>query len=149
MCSSDLRRWGKDIENLNYIYTVNQHDRLTGVIQLHALLFCEPEEEVWRISDADFPRVLVDKDQEEVARIFNKYDTLALPVVDHQGVLVGRITADDIIDVVQEEATEDMYHLAGLSNQDDLAEPVAITAWRRGVWLMFNLATAIDRKSVV
>ncbi len=144
-----LRRWGKDIENLNYIYTVNQHDRLTGVIQLHALLFCEPEEEVWRISDADFPRVLVDKDQEEVARIFNKYDTLALPVVDHQGVLVGRITADDIIDVVQEEATEDMYHLAGLSNQDDLAEPVAITAWRRGVWLMFNLATAIIASIVI
>ena len=144
-----LRRWGKDIENLNYIYTVNQHDRLTGVIQLHSLLFCEPEEEVWRISDADFPRVLVDKDQEEVARIFNKYDTLALPVVDHQGVLVGRITADDIIDVVQEEATEDMYHLAGLSNQDDLAEPVGITAWRRGVWLMFNLATAIIASIVI
>ncbi|MDQ6976624.1 MAG: magnesium transporter [Ghiorsea sp.] len=144
-----LRRWGKDIENLNYIYTVNQHDRLTGVIQLHSLLFCEPEEEVWRISDADFPRVLVDKDQEEVARIFNKYDILALPVVDKQGVLVGRITADDIIDVVQEEATEDMYHLAGLSNQDDLAEPVAITAWRRGVWLMFNLATAIIASIVI
>ena len=144
-----LRRWGKDIENLNYIYTVNQHDRLTGVIQLHSLLFCEPDEEVWRISDADFPRVLVDEDQEEVARIFNKYDILALPVVDKQGVLVGRITADDIIDVVQEEATEDMYHLAGLSNQDDLAEPVGITAWRRGVWLMFNLATAIIASIVI
>jgi magnesium transporter len=144
-----LRRWGKDIENLNYIYTVNQHDRLTGVIQLHSLLFCDPDEEVWRISDADFPRVLVDEDQEEVARIFNKYDILALPVVDKQGVLVGRITADDIIDVVQEEATEDMYHLAGLSNQDDLAEPVGITAWRRGVWLMFNLATAIIASIVI
>lgn len=144
-----LRRWGKDIENLNYIYTVNQHDRLTGVIQLHALLFCEPDEEVWRISDAGFPRVLVDEDQEEVARIFNKYDILALPVVDKQGVLVGRITADDIIDVVQEEATEDMYHLAGLSNQDDLAEPIGITAWRRGVWLMFNLGTAIIASIVI
>ncbi|MDQ7001842.1 MAG: magnesium transporter [Ghiorsea sp.] len=144
-----LRRWGKDIENLNNIYTVNQHDRLTGVIQLHALLFCEPNEKVWRISDADFPRVLVDEDQEEVAKIFKKYDILALPVVDKKGVLVGRITADDIIDVVQEEATEDMYHLAGLSNQDDLAEPIGITAWRRGVWLMFNLGTAIIASLVI
>ena len=144
-----LRRWGQSIENLNYIYAVNQHDRLTGVIQLHALLFCEPDEEIWRIADADFPRVHVGEDQEEVARIFNKYDILALPVVDKQGILVGRITADDIIDVVQEEATEDMYHLAGLSNQDDLAEPVGITAWRRGIWLTFNLITAILASVVI
>ncbi len=144
-----LRRWGKSIENLNYIYAVNQHDRLTGVVQLHELLFCEPDEEVWRISDADFPRVNVDEDQEEVARIFNKYDRLALPVVDKQGILVGRITADDIIDVLQEEATEDMYHLAALSNQDDLAEPVGITAWRRGIWLTFNLLTAILASIVI
>jgi len=146
---SVLRRWGQSIENLNYIYAVNQHDRLTGVIPLHALLFCEPDEEIWRIADADFPRVHAEEDQEEVARIFNKYDILALPVVDKQGVLVGRITADDIIDVVQEEATEDMYHLAALSNQDDLAEPIAITAWRRGIWLAFNLVTAILASVVI
>jgi magnesium transporter len=144
-----LRRWGQSIENLNYIYAVNQHDRLTGVVQLHALLFCDPNEEIWRIADADFPRVSVEEDQEEVARIFHKYDMLALPVVNKKGVLVGRITADDIIDVVQEEATEDMYHLAGLSNQDDLAEPVAITAWRRGIWLTFNLITAIIASIVI
>ncbi len=144
-----LRRWGHSIENLNFIYAVNQHDRLTGVIPLHALLFCNPEEEVWRLADAKFPTVLVDEDQEEVARIFNKYDLLALPVVDKQGVLVGRITADDIIDVVHEEATEDMYRLAGLSNQDDLAEPVVITAWRRGIWLAFNLITAILASIVI
>jgi magnesium transporter len=144
-----LQRWGQSIENLNYIYAVNQHDRLTGVVPLHALLFCEPEEKIWRIADADFPRVHVDEDQEEVARVFNKYDLLTLPVVDTQGILVGRITADDIIDVVQEEATEDMYHLAGLSNQDDLAEPIGITAWRRGTWLMFNLFTALAASVVI
>ncbi len=144
-----LRRWGKSIENLTYIYAVNQHDKLTGVIPLHALLFAEPDEEIWRIADVDFPSVLVDEDQEEVARIFHKYDVLALPVVDKKGVLVGRITADDIIGVVHEEATEDMFHLAGLSNQDDLAESVRITAWRRGVWLMFNLVTAVIASAVI
>jgi len=146
---SVLRRWGKSIENLTYIYAVNQHDKLTGVVPLHSLLFAEPSEEIWRIADADFPSVLVTEDQEEVARTFQKYDILALPVVDKKGVLVGRITADDIIDVVHEEATEDMFHLAGLSNQDDLAEPVAITAWRRGVWLMFNLITAVIASVVI
>ncbi len=146
---SVLRRWGKSIENLTYIYAVNQHDKLTGVIPLHSLLFAEPNEEIWRIADADFPSVLVDEDQEEVARIFHKYDVLALPVVDKKGVLVGRITADDIIDVVHEEATEDMFHLAGLSNQDDLAERVAITAWRRGIWLLFNLFTAVIASAVI
>lgn len=144
-----LRRWGQDIENLTYIYAVNQHDKLTGVVPLHALLFCEPDEEIWRIADADFPTVLVDEDQEAVARIFQKYDVLALPVIDKRGVLVGRITADDIIDVVHEEATEDMYHLASLSNQDDLAEPIPTTAWRRGVWLMFNLVTAVIASVVI
>jgi len=144
-----LRRWGQTIENLNYIYAVNQHDRLTGVIQLHTLLFCNLDDEVWRIADADFPRVGVDEDQEEVARMFEKYDKLALPVVDKHGVLVGRITADDIIDVVHEEATEDMFRLAGLSDQDDLSEPVGITAYRRGIWLTFNLITAILASVVI
>ncbi len=146
---SVLRRWGQSIENLTYIYAVNQHDKLTGVVPLHALLFTEPDEEIWRIADADFPTVTVDEDQEEVARIFHKYDVLALPVTDKKGVLVGRITADDIIDVVHEEATEDMFHLAGLSHQDDLAEPVRITAWRRGIWLMFNLVTAVIASIVI
>jgi len=89
------------------------------------------------------------QDQEDVARIFEKYDMLALPVVDEAGVLVGRITVDDILDVVQEEATEDMYRLAALSEQDDLAEPVGITAWRRGVWLAVNLVTAILASIVI
>lgn len=144
-----LRRWGQTIENLNYIYAVNQHDRLTGVIQLQTLLFCNLDDEVWRIADADFPRVSVDEDQEAVARMFEKYDKLALPVVDKQGVLVGRITADDIIDVVHEEATEDMFRLAGLSDQDDLSEPVGITAYRRSIWLTFNLITAILASVVI
>jgi magnesium transporter len=70
-------------------------------------------------------------------------------VVDENHVLIGRITADDILDVVQEEATEDMYRLAGLSNEDDLSESVATTARRRGTWLAVNLLTAIAASLVV
>ena len=144
-----LRRWGEEIENLNYVYVVDDFDRLIGVVPLHALLFCEVETQILDVANTSFPKALADQDQEEVAHIFEKYDVLALPVVDEYGVLVGRITADDIIDVVQEEATEDMYRLAALSDEDDLSEPVGITAWRRGVWLAVNLCTAILASIVI
>nr|WP_241697025.1 magnesium transporter [Mariprofundus sp. KV] len=144
-----LRRFGREIENLNYVYVVDDDDRLVGVMSLHEMLFAEPDVIVSGVAKTDFPRALAGQDQEDVAHIFEKYDVLALPVVDEQGVLVGRITADDVIDVIQEEATEDMYRLAALSDQDDLSEPVGITARRRGVWLAVNLLTAIAASVVI
>ncbi|MFQ5582319.1 MAG: magnesium transporter [Mariprofundaceae bacterium] len=144
-----LRRWGKDIENLNYIYVVDDTDRLVGVLPLYEVLFGEPEQPVIDIADKDFPVAHAGQDQEEVAHVFEKYDVLALPVVDDADILVGRITVDDILDVVQEEATEDMYRLAALSDQDDLAEPIGTTARRRGVWLTVNLGTAILASIVI
>ena len=144
-----LRRWGEEIDNLNYVYVVDSEDVLCGVVSLHALLFVDIESNILSVAKSDFPKALAGQDQEEVARIFEKYDVLALPVVDEEGVLVGRITADDILDVVQEEATEDMYRLAALSDQDDLSESVAITARRRGVWLAVNLLTAILASIVI
>ncbi len=144
-----LRRFGREIENLHYVYVVDDDDVLVGVLSLHALLFAEADTIVAEVANADFPSVHAGQDQEEVARIFDKYDMLALPVVDDAGVLIGRITADDVIDVIQEEATEDMYRLAALSDQDDLAEPVAKTARRRGVWLAVNLVTAIAASFVI
>jgi len=144
-----LRRFGREIENLHYVYVVDDHDRLVGVLSLHALLFAEADTIVSELADVSVPRVRPDQDQEEVARIFDKYDMLALPVVDENDVLIGRITADDVIDVIQEEATEDMYRLAALSDQDDLAEPVAKTARRRGIWLAVNLLTAIAASFVI
>lgn len=144
-----LRRFGKEIENLNYVYVVDKDDLLVGVLSLHALLFAETDVVVGGLANKEFPRALAGQDQEEVARIFEKYDVLALPVVDERGELIGRITADDVIDVIQEEATEDMYRLAALSDHDDLAEPVGITARRRGIWLAVNLMTAIAASIVI
>jgi len=144
-----LRRFGREIENLNYVYAVDNEDLLVGVLSLHELLFSEPDVIVSDIAKADFPRAFAGQDQEDVAHIFEKYDVLALPVVDERGELIGRITADDVIDVIQEEATEDRYRLAALSDQDDLAEPVGITARRRGVWLAVNLMTAIAASFVI
>jgi len=144
-----LRRFGKEIENLNYVYVVNDDDLLVGVLSLHALLFTEPEVVVGNLADKEFPRALAGQDQEDVIRIFEKFDVLTLPVVNERGELIGRITADDVIDVIHEEATEDMYRLAALSDHDDLAEPVGITARRRGIWLAVNLMTAIAASVVI
>ncbi|MDX8377582.1 MAG: magnesium transporter [Mariprofundales bacterium] len=144
-----LRRWGRDIEHVSYVYVVDDADCLCGVIPVYELLFALPEELAMDVADAQFPRVITHQDQEEVARFFDKRDVMAMPVVNADNVLVGRITADDILDVVQEEATEDMYRLAALSDDDDLSEPVVITAWRRGVWLMVNLFTAIIASIVI
>jgi len=144
-----LRRFGHEIENLNYVYIVDDDDRLVGVIPLHKLLFCQPDILVTDTVYEDFPTAHAGQDQEAVTHLFEKYDVLAVPVVDDDGVLIGRITADDIIDVVQEEATEDMYRLAALSGADDLSEQVGITAWRRGIWLTVNLGTAILASLVV
>ncbi len=144
-----LRRWGRDIENLNYVYVVDQEDVFIGAFSLQTLLMHEPDVIVSNIVDRRFPRATPGQDQEEVVRMFEKYQVLALPVVDENGILVGRITADDILDVVQDEATEDMYRLAALNEDDDLAEPVLTTARRRGVWLAVNLLTAILASIVV
>ncbi|MDX8408489.1 MAG: magnesium transporter [Mariprofundales bacterium] len=144
-----LRRWGQEIENLNFIYIVDDEDRLIGILPLHQLLFIEPNLIMQDVAQCDIITVHPEQDQEEVARMFDKYDLLAIPVVDGQGVLVGRITADDIIDVVREEATEDMFRLAALSDQDDLSESVPLTAWRRGIWLFVNLGTALLASMVI
>jgi magnesium transporter len=144
-----LRRFGREIENLNYVYVVDDDDLLVGVLSLHTLLFTEPETLIGDVADTYFPFATAGQDQEEVAHIFKKYDVLALPVIDEYGVLVGRITADDVIDVIQDEATEDMFRLAALSDQDDLAEPVTTTARRRGIWLAVNLITAIAASLVI
>jgi len=144
-----LRRWSQDIENLNYVYIVDDDDRFVSALSLHRLLFVKPKQIITEVGDASFPRVMASQDQEEVAKLFDKYDILAVPVIDEHGVLIGRITADDVIDVIQEEATEDMYRLVGLSDEDDLSEPIGITAWRRGVWLMVNLCTAILASVVI
>ncbi|MDQ6975360.1 MAG: magnesium transporter [Mariprofundaceae bacterium] len=144
-----LRRWGHSIENLNYVYVVDQQDIFIGVFTLQTLLMHKPSTCVANIADRRFPRATPKQDQEDVVRMFDKYEVLALPVVDENGILIGRITADDILDVVQEEATEGMYRLAALSDNDDLAEPVMLTARRRGVWLGVNLLTAILASWVV
>ncbi len=101
-------------EEIPYIYGVDEHGRLTGVIRLADLLRAHPQETLRSIAKAQIVSIGADQDQELAARILNRYDLMALPVVDEQGRILGVITADDAMAVLEEETTEDIYKRAGI-----------------------------------
>jgi len=101
-------------EEIPYIYGVDDHGRLTGVIRLADLLRAHPQEPLRTIAKSQIVSIDVDQDQELAARILNRYDLMALPVVDEEGRILGVITADDAMEVLEEETTEDIYKRAGI-----------------------------------
>jgi magnesium transporter len=132
-----------------YLYVVDARRHLVGVTSLRRLLLVSPETPLKRIMTTDVISVRVDTDQEEVARQVASYNLLAVPVVDEENKLVGVITVDDVIDVIKDEATEDLYRLAGVSGDERVATP-ASEAWsKRLPWLGVNLVTAFLAASVV
>jgi magnesium transporter len=108
-----------------------------------------PDTPLKRIMTSDIYSARVDTDQEEVARQVASYNLLAIPVVDAENKLVGSITVDDVIDVIKDEATEDVYRLAGVSRDDGVLTPPRESLRRRLPWLLVNLATAFIAASVV
>jgi magnesium transporter len=133
-----------------YLYVVEKHDRLVGVVSLRSLITASPEARIRDIADPRVISVSTQMDQEEVAGLFRKYSFLSLPVVNEDGEIIGIITADDIMDVMEEEATEDMYRLAGISDDEErVFSPVLLSVRRRLPWLLFNLATAFMAAAVV
>ncbi len=131
-----------DVEMVFYIYVVDDHGTLVGVLSLRQLLRRRPETPLSEVMVTDVLRVRTDLDQEEVAQLVASYNILAVPVVNHQGKLVGVITVDDIIDVIKEEATEDMYRLAGLGVAESVFTRARRSIRMRIPWLAVNLATA-------
>ena len=135
-----LRAWSEDEEeDALYLYAVDGAGQLVGTVPLKRLLFASPETEVRDITVRDPIVIRSDMDQEEVARIFADYDLLALPVVDGSGRLLGRVTIDDIVDVIEEEATEDMYGMAGISPGEADARSMLGMFRRRLPWLLVCL----------
>ena len=119
-----LRETAPDAETVYYIYVINLQNQLVGVISLRELIIASPQSIIRDIARRNIVSVPVDMDQEEVARIVSKYNFLAVPVVDHDGSLLGIITVDDVIDVIHEEASEDIYRLAGAPGEDEEEEEV-------------------------
>ncbi|MBI2340322.1 MAG: magnesium transporter [Deltaproteobacteria bacterium] len=138
-----------EVKGVFYIYVVDDANRLTGVLSLRNLVLAAPRTKIREIMDPEVQAVSATDDQEKGAQIVAQYNLLAVPVVSETRELLGAITVDDVIDIVEEEATEDIYHLAGLSEVDRAATPVAVKVKRRLPWMVLNLFTAALAASVV
>jgi magnesium transporter len=125
-----------------YLYVLDAANRLQGVVNLRELIISDPETPIVEVMTRDAIAVEPETDQEEAARLIQKYRLRALPVVDEERVLRGIITADDAMEVASEEATEDMYRMAGLDVQESVFSPVSRALRRRVPWLLVNLMTA-------
>ncbi|MCS7236587.1 MAG: magnesium transporter [Armatimonadota bacterium] len=145
-----LRRLAPSAETVYYVYVVDAEGRLRGVVGLRDLIVAEPQTPISAIADRKVVAVQAEDDQETVAQVFQKYSLLALPVVDRAGRLLGVVTVDDVLDVVQEEATEDAYRLTGLSRAAVELEP---SPWRRALrrlpWLLTLMVVELLAGSVV
>jgi magnesium transporter len=139
----------RDVEMVFYLYVVDERRHLVGVVSLRRLLLVSPETPLKRIMASDLMSARVDMDQEEVARQVAAYNLLAIPVVDEENKLVGIITVDDVIDVIKDEATEDIYRLAGVAGDERAFTPARDSIRKRLPWLGVNLATAFVASGVV
>jgi magnesium transporter len=139
----------RDVEMVFYLYVIDGRRHLVGVVSLRRLLLVPPDTPLKRIMTTDLISVRVDVNQEEVARLVASYNLLAIPVVDEENKLVGVITVDDVIDVIKDEATEDVYRLAGLASDDRVFTAPTDSLRKRLPWLVVNLVTAFLAASVV
>lgn len=145
-----LRALDPDTETPYYLYVLDRAERLIGIVGLRDLIVASPESSVEAIMTRDVISVPLGTDQEECARLISKYSLLALPVVDSAGRLVGVINHDDIVEVMEEEATEDIYRLANVGDSDlQIFSPVSLAIRKRLPWLVLNLGTAFLAASVV
>ena len=124
------------------IYVVDGQDQLLGYVGFRDLFLAKNAEFIREIMDPDVVSVNVDMDQEEVAKLMSQYNLPTLPVVDGHGKLMGRITFDDVLDVIEEESTEDMLSFAGVSEDENLRGGWANSVRSRIPWLLINLVTA-------
>ncbi|GBD94146.1 magnesium transporter MgtE [bacterium BMS3Abin05] len=114
----EIRKKAEEVEDIYNVYAVDDNDRLVGEIPLKKLILARPGARVKDVMDTEVISVHTGMDQEEVARIVKKYDLVSVPVVDSEGRLTGRITIDDVVDVIEDEASEDMTMMAGITETD-------------------------------
>lgn len=143
-----LRRHSEIPPNTDNLIVVNRHDRFVGLLPIGILLVSDPAISVREMMITDQAAIDVDTPATEVARRFERNDWISAPVVDGNGQLLGRITIDDVVDVIMEEADHSLTSLAGLAEEDTFAS-VWQSAPRRAMWLGVNLTTALLASSVI
>lgn len=145
----ELQRRSEEFEMAFYLYVVDSRNHLLGVVSLRQLLLTPPSTPLRKIMIGDVIKVTTDTDQEEVARTVATYNLLAVPVVDEENKLAGIVTVDDVIDVMREEATEDIYALAGVEADDRALGSPLNSVRRRLPWLMLSLGAALIAVAIV
>ena len=138
-----LRLRGELPDVMDQLFVVSRSGRFLGGLRLSDLLTRDPSSTVADLVDANTRSLQVDVPASQVAREFEHHDLISAPVLDAQGHLLGRITIDDVVDVIRDEAEHSMLTVAGLDEEEDMFAPVPLTARRRWVWLGVNLVTAL------
>ena len=140
-----IHDWKPETEASYWIFVVNQHGQLSGVVNMRQLIVAEPQTPISEIMDSQVITVPAGTDQEEVARLMSRYDLLALPVVDANKLLLGVITVDDVIDVLEDEATEDIQRFGGAEPLETAYLDSGITrVWSKRVgWLLLLFVTEL------
>ena len=144
-----LRRLHEHLEHLSYVYVVDPEDRLIGVLSFRELVFARPGTALEEVMVPDPVAVRPETDRAEIAELVQRYNLLAVPVVDHRGLLLGIVTIDDVIEEVQQEATEDIATMVGAGKGETIYTSVAHSVRSRLPWTAVNLATALLVAAVV
>lgn len=145
-----LHEQHEELETVFYLYVINEMDQLVGVTSLRALLTHAPSTPLRDIMAADIIAVNPEEDQEEVARLVSRYDLLAVPVIDAERHLLGIVTVDDVLDVIKEEALEDMMLMAGIADEEDPnASGIFQAARQRFTWLTVTLVGGIGMAELI
>jgi magnesium transporter len=146
---SELRRVGPHSDSTYYLFVVDDAESLLGVIGLRELVSARGETPVADLMTQEVLSVPVTMDQEECARLLSRHGYMALPVVDEIGRFVGVITADDLIEVAEDEATEDMYRMVGIMGEERVFGPASLSVLKRFPWLAINMVTLFVAITVV
>ena len=144
-----LRRHQTLPEMTDNILVVNRDDELLGILPLKEVLVSDPNTSVRDVMRKDLSAIPVDMEAAEVANLFEQHDWVSAPVVDNNGKLLGRITIDDVVDVIRDTAEHSLMSMAGLDEEDDTFAPILKTARRRALWLGVNLVTAVFASLVI
>lgn len=144
-----LRRFDRLPSHTDKIFVVDDYDVLQGVLPIRKLLVADPEKLVENVMATEVVKFRPDDDVEEAAQAFERYDLVSAPVVDADKKLIGRLTVDEMVDVIREETEADMLNMAGLNDEEDLFAPVWDSVKNRWVWLAVNLVTAFVASRVI
>ena len=146
---AEIRRQGREVEDFYTVFVVDDRNRLRGTVLLTDLILADPEAPVESLVEPISAVAHADTDQEEVGRVMGRYNLVSIPVVGEEGVLLGQITFDDVIDVIEAETTEDILRLAGVSDEEELKAEWLESVRSRLPWLTLNLVTAGLAASII